>query len=465
MLFSSIPFLYYFLPCVLALYFLAPFRYKNFVLLMFSLIFYSWGEPRYIFLMIGSILLAYVEGLMIERSQGRKRRKYILIASCAVHCSFLLFFKYTDFLIENINALGAQIPLLKIALPIGICFYTFQILSYLVDVYRGDCAAQKNLISFGAYVSMFPQLIAGPIVRYRDIAMQLECRQHTIEKAALGIRRFIFGLSKKVILANGLGELCSIFQSSSDVSVLYYWLYAVAFTLQIYFDFSGYSDMAIGLGKLFGFHFPENFQYPYLSRSIQEFWRRWHMTLGSWFRDYIYIPLGGNRVSEGRWIWNITIVWFLTGLWHGAAWNFVVWGLFFACLLFLEKKGFAEVLQKHRIFSHIYVLLMVLISFVIFNAGSMKEAVSYFRVMFTGGGLPLISAEFLYYLRSYGILLIVAVVGATPWVKDKLIDMRKKEIWNCVLNLLEPVALVILLLVVSAYLINDSYNPFLYFRF
>lgn len=465
MLFSSISFLYYFLPCVFLAYFFVPFRYKNFVLLVFSFIFYSWGEPRYIFLMIGSIFLAYVEGLLIEREQERKKRKWLLSISCVIHCSFLLLFKYADFLIENINVWGAKIPLWKLALPIGISFYTFQILSYLVDVYRGDCEAQRNLVTFGTYVSMFPQLIAGPIVRYRDIAKQLENREHTIEKAALGIRRFIFGLSKKVILANSLGEICRIFQSSSDVSVLYYWLYAVAFTLQIYFDFSGYSDMAIGLGAIFGFRFPENFQYPYLARSIREFWRRWHMTLGAWFRDYIYIPLGGNRVTKGRWLWNITIVWFLTGLWHGASWNFVVWGLLFAGLLLVEKSGFAQVLQKHRIFSHIYVLLMIIVSFVIFNAADMREAFLYLRIMFTGGGLPLISAEFLYYLRSYGILLMIAVIGATPWLKQRMIAMREKEIWNRVFNVLEPVILLVLLLVVSAYLINDSYNPFLYFRF
>lgn len=465
MLFSSIPFLYYFLPCVLIAYFLAPFRWKNFVLLFFSLIFYSWGEPRYILLMIVSIFLAYGEGILIEKTDGKKGSFWILVASCATHCGLFIYFKYVNFFIKNLNTLGTSFPLLKITLPIGISFYTFQVISYLIDVYWKDCVAQKNLISFGAYVSMFPQLIAGPIVRYRDIAEQLEKREHTIEKLSLGIRRFILGLSKKVILANSLGKLCSIFQTSTDLSVLYYWLYALAFSLQIYFDFSGYSDMAIGLGKIFGFHFPENFRYPYLSRSISEFWRRWHITLGSWFRDYIYIPLGGNRVKKSHWFLNITIVWFLTGLWHGAAWNFVVWGIMFALLLLLEKSQFSNFLQKHKIFSHLYVILMILISFVIFNAENMDKAFLYLRIMFTGNGLPLISLEFLYYLRSYGIILLIAIIGTTPWIKQKIDCLRKKEEINKIMNCLEPFVLVGLLLVVSAYLINDSYNPFLYFQF
>ena len=306
---------------------------------------------------------------------------------------------------------------------------------------------------------------AGPIVRYIDIAKQLEHREHTIEKISLGIRRFILGLSKKVILANSLGELCSIFRMSSDGSVLYYWLYALAFVLQIYFDFSGYSDMAIGLGKIFGFDFTENFRYPYMSRSISEFWRRWHISLGSWFRDYIYIPLGGNKVKKGRWLINITIVWFLTGLWHGAAWNFVIWGLMFAVLLLIEKIGFSKVLEKHSIISHVYVIFMVLVSFVVFNATDMKEAVSYLSIMLTGGGLPLTSPEFFYYMKSYGIIIIIAIVGVGPWVSNIVEKLRKNENGRKLLNIVEPIVLITLLLVVSAYLINDSYNPFLYFRF
>lgn len=464
MVFSSIPFLYYFLPLVLICYFLVPFRLKNLILLIFSLLFYSWGEPRYIFLMVISILLAYGEGILLERVQGKKAAG-VLAAACCVHIGLLLYFKYADFFIENMNALGLELPLLQAALPIGISFYTFQILSYLVDVYRKDCKAQKNLVSFGAYVSMFPQLIAGPIVRYSDIEKQLGYRRHTLSGIALGVRRFILGLAKKVIFANNLGRLCSIFQESSDLSVLYYWLYAVAFCLQIYFDFSGYSDMAIGLGRIFGFHFPENFDHPYISRSIREFWRRWHMTLGSWFRDYVYIPMGGNRVKRSRWLLNIGVVWCLTGLWHGAAWNFVIWGLMFAVLLMVEKAGLSRFLERHRIFSHIYVLLMVVISFVIFNAADFGEALEYLKIMFTGGGLPLISQECAYYLKSYETILFWAVIGATPGPRQLMETLRKKDVGEKVLQILEPLFLVGLLLIITAFLVNDSYNPFLYFRF
>lgn len=464
MVFSSIPFLYYFLPLVLICYFAVPFRFKNFILLIFSLVFYSWGEPRYIILMVFSIIMAYAEGFLLGKTQ-RKKAAVVLAAACCVHIGLLICFKYTDFLIENVNAVGGHIPLIKLALPVGISFYTFQILSYLVDVYRKNCQVQKNLISFGAYVSMFPQLIAGPIVRYSDIEKQLVYRTHTVDQAALGIRRFMLGMGKRVLLANSLGKLCDIFQITSDPSVLYYWLYAIAFCLQIYFDFSGYSDMAIGLGKIFGFHFPENFDYPYVSKSIQEFWRRWHMTLGSWFRDYVYISMGGNRVSKGRWFFNIATVWFLTGLWHGAAWNFVVWGLMFAVLLLVEKAGFLHFLNRHKVFSHIYVMLMVAVSFVIFNAADMKEALQYLRVMFTGGSLPFLSQEFLYYLRSYGVILLLAIVGATPMIPESIKKLREKKWGNTILNIVEPIFLVLLFVVITSFLVNDSYNPFLYFRF
>lgn len=462
MLFSSIPFLYYFLPLVFICYFCAPFRWKNAVLLLFSLLFYSWGEPKYIILMVLSILLGYAEGILIEKKAGSR---LILSGACCIHLMLLFYFKYTDFFIETINTLGFSIPLANIALPIGISFYTFQILSYLVDVYRGDCKAQKNLISFGAYVSMFPQLIAGPIVRYKDIAAQLNRRRHSIAQAANGIRKFIFGLSKKVLLANTLGELCAAFQISTDQSILYYWLYAITFALQIYFDFSGYSDMAVGLGQLFGFQFPDNFHYPYLSKSITEFWRRWHITLGAWFRDYVYIPLGGNRVKKSRWFFNIAVVWFLTGLWHGASWNFVLWGMFFAVLLVLEKQGLSVFLRKHSVFSHIYVLLCVTVSFVIFNASSIYDALESLKIMFTGGNLPLVSEEFLYYLKSYGITLMLAIIGATPFAKNIIEKLQRNIAWKRILNLLEPLLLIALMLTVNAYLIQDSYNPFLYFRF
>lgn len=465
MLFSSITFLYYFLPLIIIFYFLVPFRFKNFVLLLFSLIFYSWGEPKYIILMILSIFCGYIEGLLVQKSVEKKYSRWVLACSCCIHLGLLGYFKYFDFLIENINALGGHLSPLRIALPIGISFYTFQIISYLIDVYRRDCNAQHNLISFGAYVSMFPQLIAGPIVRYKDIESQLLFRTHSISKASLGIRRFVIGLSKKVLLANSFGKLCSIFLETQDPSVLYYWLYAVSFALQIYFDFSGYSDMAIGLGKLFGFEFPENFNYPYMSKSVTEFWRRWHMTLGNWFRDYVYIPMGGNRVPKKRWFFNIAVVWFLTGLWHGAAWNFILWGLLFAVILVLEKQWIGKLLEKHSIISHFYVIGVLIISFVIFNATDLQNLRDILLVLFTGNGLPFVSHEFLYYFKSYGVLLFVGILGATPLCKEIYSNLESKEKWNHAFTILEPLVLLILACIVTAYLINDSYNPFLYFRF
>ena len=466
MLFSSIPFLYYFLPCVLILYFVVPKCLKNTVLLLSSLVFYAWGEQKYVLLMAVSITLGYVFGLLIEIWRGTKLSKLFLILSIVTSLGLLGYFKYADFFIANFNAAtGLSVPLLKIALPIGISFYTFQILSYTVDVYRGEVKAQRNYISLAVYVALFPQLIAGPIVRYSDIAAQLESRTHSFSNVALGTRRFILGLAKKVLIANALGELCDIFKESNDKSVLFFWLYAIAFTLHIYFDFSGYSDMAIGLGKIFGFDFLENFDYPYISGSITEFWRRWHMSLGSWFRDYVYIPLGGNRVSKARWFLNIFIVWMLTGFWHGAAWNFIVWGLFFAILLIIEKLWLLKPLKKSKVLSHIYVMFFVIISFVIFNAADMKEAFSYIGGMFGAGGIPFISEEWLYYLRSYGVVLIVAIIGATPLVKKLVLSVKKKSTGEKIMNIAEPIMLVALLLVITAYLVDGSFNPFLYFRF
>lgn len=466
MLFSSIPFLYYFLPCVLILYFVVPKCLKNTVLLLSSLVFYAWGEPKYVLLMAVSITLGYVFGLLIEIWRGTKLSKLFLILSIVTSLGLLGYFKYADFFIANFNAAtGLSVPLLKIALPIGISFYTFQILSYTVDVYRGEVKAQRNYISLAVYVALFPQLIAGPIVRYSDIAAQLESRTHSFSNVALGTRRFILGLAKKVLIANALGELCDIFKESNDKSVLFFWLYAIAFTLHIYFDFSGYSDMAIGLGKIFGFDFLENFDYPYISGSITEFLRRWHMSLGSWFRDYVYIPLGGNRVSKARWFLNIFIVWMLTGFWHGAAWNFIVWGLFFAILLIIEKLWLLKPLKKSKVLSHIYVMFFVIISFVIFNAADMKEAFSYIGGMFGAGGIPFISEEWLYYLRSYGVVLIVAIIGATPLVKKLVLSVKKKSTGEKIMNIAEPIMLVALLLVITAYLVDGSFNPFLYFRF
>ena len=415
--------------------------------------------------MLASILSGYGFGLLQERYRGQKGAKLFCGLSVAVSLSFLLYFKYADFFLENFNAAtGLGVPLLRIALPIGISFYTFQIISYTVDVYRGE-PAQKNLIHLAAYVAMFPQLIAGPIVRYSDIAQQLEHRSHSTALAAEGVRRFLIGLGKKILIANQLGELCSVFRASDEKSVLFYWLYAVAFALHIYFDFSGYSDMAIGLGKVFGFHFLENFNYPYISASITEFWRRWHMSLGTWFRDYVYIPLGGNRVGRARQLLNILVVWMLTGFWHGAAWNFVVWGLMFAVLLIMEKLWLLKPLSKCRPLAHLYVVFFVVISFVIFNAENMGQALSDIGGLFGAGGIPLVSAEAVYCLRSFALVLILAVLGATPLLRNGLVRLSQYPTAGKVLNALEPFTLFVLLLVMTGYLVDGSFNPFLYFRF
>ena len=461
MLFSSIPFLYYFLPMVLAVYFLAPRKAKNTVLLVSSLIFYGWGEPKLLFLMVFTIVLFYFCGLAIGARPSARWKKAWLLVSVVISLALLGIFKYADFFIGSFNTLtGLSIPLLRLTLPVGISFYTFQSLSYTMDVYRGSVPPQKNLLSFGAYVSMFPQLIAGPIVRYADIDRELEERTHSWEGFSLGIRRFLVGLGKKVILADNFALLIKLFRESDEKSVLFYWLYAVAFTLNIYFDFSGYSDMAIGLGRMFGFHFPENFNYPYLSKSITEFWRRWHMTLGSWFRDYVYIPMGGNRVSRGRWVWNILTVWMLTGLWHGAAWNFVLWGLFFGIFLMIEK--WVPGLQKlPNALRHGYVMLAVIFSFVLFNANSLSQAAGDMAGMLGLGGLPLISAPAIYYLKSYGLLFLLGILGATPLVKT----LARKAADTKAACVLEPLVLAALLLVCTAYLVDGSFSPFLYFRF
>ena len=466
MIFSSIPFLYYFLPVVLILYFAVPKCLKNVVLLVSSLVFYGWGEPKYVFLMIGTILLGYVFGLLIEHYAGKKIAKLFLVLSIVSSLAGLAFFKYADFFIQNFNAItGLSVPFLRLALPIGISFYTFQILSYTVDVYRGRVAAQKNPSHLATYVALFPQLIAGPIVRYSDIAEQLTNRTHSFDKVASGIRRFIIGLAKKVLIANSLGELCQAFIGSGDLSILYYWLFVTAYMLQIYYDFSGYSDMAIGLGRLFGFEFMENFNYPFISKSISEFWRRWHISLGSWFRDYVYIPLGGNRVRRGRLLCNIFVVWFLTGFWHGAAWNFVVWGLFFGVLLTLEKFFFAKCLEKHPIAGHLYVLFFVAISFMIFAGESLGQALSYVGGLFGAGGLPFSSAECVYQAKNYGVLLLIACIGATPLPKILKEKLEIKASFAPVIYVFEIIVLIGLVLGVTGYLVDGSFNPFLYFRF
>lgn len=462
MIFSSIPFLYYFLPVVLLVYGLTPREGKNAVLLLFSLVFYGWGEPKYLAVMLVCTALGYGFGLALGRAGRPGVRKALLAASVLSSLSFLVYFKYADFFLSNFNALtGASLPLLQMTLPVGISFYTFQILSYTVDVYRGEAQVQKNPIDLACYVTMFPQLIAGPIVRYTDVAEQLKQRgRGDFQK---GASRFLVGLGKKILFANLLGEVCAAWRGTQDGSVLFSWLYALSYTLHIYFDFSGYSDMAIGLGALLGFRFPENFNYPYIAASVTEFWRRWHMTLSRWFRDYVYIPLGGNRKGMGKQLRNILIVWLLTGFWHGAAWNFLCWGLYFAALLILEKLVLLRFLEKHRIFGHVYLLLAVVFGFVLFDASTLSGAWDCIRGMLGLGGLPIASAEEVYLLKSNALLLILAALGATPLPKRiaKALEARCPK----AAALLRPAALCALLLICTAYLVDGSYNPFLYFRF
>ncbi|MBQ4617834.1 MAG: MBOAT family protein [Clostridia bacterium] len=467
MVFSGIPFLFYFFPAVLILYFLVPKICKNGVLLLTSLVFYSWGGPSYLILMLISITAGYTSGLLLEKFDHRQPlRRVVMWAVAIIDLGFLAYFKYADFFIENFNVVtGLSIPLLRLLLPIGISFYTFQILSYTIDVYRRDVPAQRNPIDLAAYVTMFPQLIAGPIVRYSDIAVQLKSRTHTFQKTSDGIRRLIVGLSKKVLIADTFGKLIVAFRDSNEPSVLFYWIYAIAFSLQIYFDFSGYSDMAIGLGKILGFEFLENFNYPFISKSVTEFWRRWHMSLGSWFRDYVYIPLGGNRCNKPRWFFNILVVWMLTGFWHGAAWNFIFWGLMFAVLLVIEKLFLLKFMGQSRVFSRIYVLFFVLISFVIFNADGQSGYWSDIPALFGAGNLPLYSADALYYLKSFAVLFALALIGATPLPKKLYARIKSTRGGEIAVGIAEPLVLAVLLLTVVAFAVDSSFSPFLYFRF
>ena len=465
MLFSSISFLFFFLTAIIVLYYAVPYKLKNTVLLLFSLFFYAWGGVKYAGIMLIAITLGYIFGLLIEKYRERKIAKVFVGLAVACIISFMLYFKYMDFFIDNFNKLlGTEIPLLKIVLPIGISFYTFQIISYVVDVYRGE-KAQKNPINLAAYVAMFPQLIAGPIVRYHDVALQLEHREHSFEMFSAGARRFVIGLAKKVLIANSMYDLSEIMYAAEEKTVLMYWIYAISVALYIYFDFSGYSDMAIGLGKVFGFHFLENFNYPFISKSATEFWRRWHMSLGSWFRDYLYIPLGGNRVSKGRHIINIFAVWLFTGFWHGASWNFILWGVFFGVLLLIEKFWLLKALNKSVVLSRFYILLAALLSFVVFQIPTLTEAFSYIGGMFGAGGIAFSSAETLYHLKSYAVLLVMALVGATPVVKTLATKFSESKKLGKIANVLEPIMIVVLLFVVTAFLVDSSSNPFLYFRF
>ena len=467
MLFSSIPFLYYFLAAVLLIYFIVPFKVKNLVLLLASLFFYFYGEPIYTLLMLATILSSYIHGLLIDRFRGTKWAKVFLWSSVITSIGVLGFFKYSDFFITNINALfHGDVKLLGLALPIGISFYTFQTLSYTIDVYRGDAKVQKNILNLATYVALFPQLIAGPIVRYTTVEEDLAQRTHSFENFGTGATRFIIGLGKKVLIADTLGALAKSFLASDEKSVVFYWVYAVAISLQLYFDFSGYSDMAIGMGRMFGFRFLENFNYPFISKSIAEFWRRWHMSLGTWFRDYVYIPLGGNRVPLGRWFFNTLVVWFLTGFWHGADWTFIVWGLYFAAFLLMEKFFLNKLFAKiPRVFSHIYVVIVILVSFVLFSANGISGAITDIGAMFGTGDLPLWTAETGYYLSGYAIVFACALFGATPVLKNMVLKLKENKVASKIINVLEPIFGVAVLLLVTAYFVDGSFSAFLYFRF
>ncbi len=463
MLFTSISFLYYFLPTIIILYFITPKKYRNYILLIFSIIFYMYGEPKYVILMLVEILVAYFGALLIDKYKSKE----IFLITIIIHIGLLCVFKYTDLFIGTINSIfKTNISFLNIALPIGISFYTFQILSYVIDVYRGKVKVQKNILKLATYVSLFPQLIAGPIVRYETICDELDNRDETIEKFSLGVRRFIIGLAKKVLIANMLGELCTKFSLVDERSVLFYWIFAISYMLQVYFDFSAYSDMAIGLGKMFGFTFLENFNYPFISKSITEFWRRWHISLSSWFKDYVYIPLGGSRKGTLKLVRNILIVWFLTGIWHGAAYNFIIWGLFIGVFLVIEKLWLSKYISKlPKFLRNIYVLFIIMISFIMFNAGSINEAFFNIKGLFGLNKEVFINNYTIYYLKSYLIVLIIAIFGATPLFKNIIEKLKKSKCLNKIINVLEPIFLIILLLLVTAYLIDSSYNPFLYFRF
>ena len=463
MLFTSISFLYYFLPTIIILYFITPKKYRNYILLIFSIIFYMYGEPKYVILMLVEILVAYFGALLIDKYKSKE----IFLITIIIHIGLLCVFKYTDLFIGTINSIfKTNISFLNIALPIGISFYTFQILSYVIDVYKGKVKVQKNILKLATYVSLFPQLIAGPIVRYETICDELDNRDETIEKFSLGVRRFIIGLAKKVLIANMLGELCTKFSLVDERSVLFYWIFAISYMLQVYFDFSAYSDMAIGLGKMFGFTFLENFNYPFISKSITEFWRRWHISLSSWFKDYVYIPLGGSRKGTLKLVRNILIVWFLTGIWHGAAYNFIIWGLFIGVFLVIEKLWLSKYISKlPKVLRNIYVLFIIMISFIMFNAGSINEAFFNIKGLFGLNKEVFINNYTIYYLKSYLIVLIIAIFGATPLFKNIIEKLKKSKCLNKIINILEPIFLVILLLLVTAYLIDSSYNPFLYFRF
>ncbi len=475
MVFSSLLFLFRFLPIVLLLYFIAPGNLKNLVLFLMSLLFYAWGEPVYVVLMIFSTVVDYTHGMLVHRFKESGKisaAKWIVFSSAVINLALLGFFKYSNFLIDNINQIfGSGIENLDLSLPIGISFYTFQTMSYTIDVYRGDAKVQKNIISFGAYVALFPQLIAGPIVQYKTIDEQLNSRIITLEGFAAGIRRFVIGLGKKVLLANNIGILWDGIYAGTmagdEVSVLMAWIGAAAFAFQIYFDFSGYSDMAIGLGLMFGFKFNENFDYPYESKSITEFWRRWHISLGTWFREYVYIPLGGNRKGKLFQLRNIFVVWMLTGIWHGASWNFMMWGIYFGIILIIEKFWLMKYLEKLPGFVRsVYTMFLVLISWMLFAFESLAAGTGYIGIMFGINAAGFADDKALYTLISYGIIFLMLIVGSTQLPKKIATKVWEKLGDESVsMTIISNVVLVVILMVSIAFIVDASYNPFLYFRF
>lgn len=468
MVFSSIIFIFTFLPITLILYYISPRKLKNIVLLLASLVFYAWGEPTYIFLMLFTTIIDFFAGLLINKHRKNKNKaRAILFITVAINLLILGYFKYYDFLILNINSLfNINIPINDIPLPIGISFYTFQTLSYIIDAYWGKVKVQKSLLSFSLYVTMFPQLVAGPIVKYSEIDRELTSRKESLEKFGEGVERFIFGLGKKVLIANNVGLLWTSIQGSNlgNMSVLTSWIGIIAYTLQIYFDFSGYSDMAIGLGKMFGFDFCENFNYPYISKSITEFWRRWHISLGTWFREYVYIPLGGNRRGLKIQLRNIFIVWFLTGIWHGASWNFIMWGIYYGVLLLIEKVFLLKILNKTpKFINHVYTMILVMVGWVFFSNDSLKNGLNYIKVMFRIGNNSLVNGASFYYLSTNLIILVIALLCSTP-IMYKLFRKLKYDMGVRGILIAEGIQAIILFLSI-AYIVTSTYNPFLYFRF
>ena len=471
MVFSTPFFLFFYLPIVLAVYYITPLKFRNAVLLLLNLIFYGWGEPVYILIMFASIAIDYTHGLLVTRCQAKgndKGARLAVASSVVFNLALLGVFKYSDFVIGNLNALlGTAIPLTGLKLPIGISFYTFQTMSYTIDVYRGDAKAQKNIVTFGTFVTLFPQLIAGPIIKYKDLDDQLEHRTHSPEQFAAGVQTFVVGLAKKVLIANNIGSLWDAIKATElgSLTVAGAWLGAAVCALQLYFDFSGYSDMAIGLGRMLGFEFLKNFDYPFISKSVSEFWRRWHISLGSWFREYVYFPLGGSRKGKWRTCLNLLIVWTLTGVWHGAAWNFVLWGLYFGVLILCERVLWGKALEKLPGWArHVYTLFLVTVSFAIFGVEDMAKLPGYLAAMFGFAGGGVVNATTLYYLRGYLPVLVISLVASTPWVTG-LVKQHLSVDRSKAGRVLLPVGLMAGLILCTAYLVDATYNPFLYFRF